>query len=63
VAGTAETPQRTERRHPDKAVQDENRFGSFSARDEGMSVLLDYSKNLVTGKTIKLLLELANPQS
>lgn len=40
--------------------KDENRFEKFTIRDEKLSVLVDYSKNIITEQTLKLLFNLAD---
>ncbi|MBU2614864.1 MAG: glucose-6-phosphate isomerase [Elusimicrobia bacterium] len=42
-----------------KLFEDKKRFDNFSLLEPKLSILLDYSKNLVTGKTMKLLVNLA----
>ncbi len=39
--------------------KDNKRYAAFSLKDEKLGILLDYSKNLVTAKTLKLLLSAA----
>src|SRR3989339_1942859 len=50
---------RRKKLHLRELFRDKKRFDRFSIRAENLSILLDYSKNLATDKTIKLLLNLA----
>ena len=44
--------------HLRQLFKDEKRFDKFSIEDEKLGILFDYSKNIVTEKTIELLLDL-----
>jgi glucose-6-phosphate isomerase len=46
-------------KHLRELFTDAQRFARFSIHDESMSMLLDYSKNIITAKTMELLINLA----
>jgi len=49
--------------HMKELFKDEERFKIFSIEEKSLSMLLDYSKNIITEETIKLLIDLARASS
>jgi glucose-6-phosphate isomerase len=47
------------RLHLRDLFKDENRFNEFSIRDDNIGVTFDYSKNIITAETFKLLIDFA----